>query len=74
MRITKTRTGLPVLTAGALSLLLAACGGGGGGGNGNSTTATPTGTMNMAITDGPSDSFAHVWVTINAVSLHTSQD
>jgi hypothetical protein len=28
--------------------------------------------MNMALTDGPSDSFNHVWVTIKSISLHTS--
>lgn len=73
MTVSKTRFGLSLLTAGALSLMLTACGGGGGGSS-DSATATPTGTVNMAITDGPSDNFSHVWVTIKAVSFHSTQD
>ena len=72
MMANKARAGLSLLTAGAFSLLLAGCGGGGGGSS--SAVAAPTGTMNMAITDGPSDNFAHAWVTIKAISLHTNQD
>ena len=62
---------LTMLTAGAgcaLILGLAACGGGGSGGT------TPTqmkGTVNLQITDGPSDEFQHVWVTFTAISFHT---
>jgi len=51
---------------------LAACGGGGGsGGGGSPAPQTPTGTVNVQVTDGPSDEFQHVWVTISAISFHT---
>lgn len=56
--------------------LLAACGGGGGsnsGSNGSSSGTPPTnGAVNMAMTDGPSDTFNHVWVTVTAISFHTN--
>lgn len=56
--------------------LLAACGGGGGsnsGSNGGSSGTPPTnGAVNMAMTDGPSDTFNHVWVTVTAISFHTN--
>jgi len=57
--------------------LLAACGGGGGGSSSaNSGAATPSanGTVNMAVTDGPSDAVSHVWVTIKSIAFHTSAD
>ena len=53
--------------------LLAACGGGGGGSSASSggTPANTNGTVNMSMTDGPSDTFNHVWVTVTAISFHT---
>ena len=51
----------------AAALALAGCGGGGG----STSPAAPTGTVNVQITDGPSDEFQHVWVTIRAISFHT---
>ncbi|HXA47742.1 MAG TPA: DUF4382 domain-containing protein, partial [Burkholderiaceae bacterium] len=71
-----------LLTVAGLCTMLYACGGGGSGSSGGTSTPTgtgtgtpsATGTMNMAVTDGPSDSFNHVWVTINAIALHTSPD
>jgi hypothetical protein len=55
--------------AAATALGLAACG---GGGSGTTTTATgATGTANVQITDGPSDEFQHVWVTITKIAFHT---
>ena len=56
--------------------LLAACGGGGGA-SGSGTPVAPvatTGTINMALTDGPSDTVNHVWVTIKGISFHTNAD
>ncbi|PRC93193.1 DUF4382 domain-containing protein [Solimicrobium silvestre] len=58
--------------------LLAACGGGGGSSGsstGSSGTGVPTGTtgtVTMGVTDGPSDTFNHVWVTVTSISFHTS--
>jgi hypothetical protein len=62
---------LKCLTAAAVAAAfgLSACGGGGGGGSGSATT--PTGTVNLQVTDGPSDEFQHVWVTITSVAFHT---
>jgi hypothetical protein len=54
----------PMAVAAALGL--AGCGGGG------STNPTPTGSVNVQVTDGPSDEFQHVWVTVTAISFHTS--
>ncbi len=59
--------------------LLGACSGGGGsGGTGsNSGAGTPagaTGTVNMAVTDGPSENFSHVWVTITGMAMHTESN
>ncbi len=58
--------------------LLSACGGGGGSSAGTPTssgatgsTGASTGTVNMAMTDGPSDSFNHVWVTVTQIAFHT---
>ncbi len=63
------------ILAGALGLTavlaLVACGGGGGSPGVTGQPTQLTGTMNVAITDGPSDEFQHVWVTINAISVHT---
>jgi hypothetical protein len=56
----------------AAALLVTGCGGGGGGGS--STTpppANPTGMVNVQVTDGPSDEFQHVWVTVSAIAFHT---
>ena len=52
------------LTA-AVGLALAACGGGSG-----SSNNTPTGTVNVQVTDGPSDEFQNVWVTFTAIAFH----
>jgi hypothetical protein len=58
--------------------VIAGCGGGGGGSSGSSAPApapvAQKGTLNVAITDGPGDTYNHVWVTISAISLHTSPD
>lgn len=58
--------------------LLSACGGGGGdAGTSTPSAVTPvaaSGVVNMGVTDGPSDTFNHVWVTIKAISFHTSTD
>ena len=53
--------------------LLAACGGGGGssGTPVSSTPSTQYGKVNMGVTDGPSDTYNHVWVTVTAISFHT---
>ncbi len=51
--------------AAAVGLALAACGGGSG------TSNTPTGTVNVQVTDGPSDEFQNVWVTFTAIAFHT---
>jgi hypothetical protein len=59
-------------SATAAALLLGACGGGGGGGSSApAPNATPTGSVNVQVTDGPSDEFQHVWVTITAIAFHT---
>jgi hypothetical protein len=55
----------------AAAIGLAACGGGAGGGSG---TATPMGTVNVQVTDGPSDEFQHVWVTFNSIAFHTDSN
>lgn len=63
---------LALISAG-LACTLAACGGGGGSNsnaNGGGTT-NATGTVNMALTDGPSDSYSHVWVTVTQIAFHT---
>lgn len=66
--------GLTALIA-ATAFGLSACGGGGGSGSSSSgSSATPTGTVNVALTDGPSDEFQRVWVTINTIAFHTSPD
>lgn len=54
--------------------LLAACGGGGGSAGSptsSGATGSTSGTVNMAMTDGPSDSFNHVWVTVTQIAFHT---
>ena len=58
----------------AAAVTMSGCGGGGGGGASGTTTPTPTGSVNVQITDGPSDEFQHVWVTINSIAFHTSAD
>jgi len=63
----------PALTV-AAAVTVTACGGGGGGGASGTPTPTPTGSVNVQITDGPSDEFQHVWVTINSIAFHTSPD
>jgi hypothetical protein len=55
--------------AASVALILAACGGGGGGGS--AATSSPMGTVNVHVTDGPSDEFQHVWVTFNSIAFHT---
>jgi len=73
----KKKLVLALLSVGAIGLagLLTACGGGGsssGGGNSSGGTTPPAvGTVNMFVTDGPSDTFQHVWVTVTAISFHT---
>ncbi len=62
----KKKLCLPLALAVAMSFGLAACGGGGGGGTANPTT----GTVNVQVTDGPSDEFQHVWVTVTAIAFH----
>jgi hypothetical protein len=57
----------PIAVTAALGL--AACGGGGGS---SSPTPTPTGMVNVQVTDGPSDEFQNVWVTVTAISFHVS--
>lgn len=52
--------------AAALALGLTACGGGSSAGS-----SSQNGTANVAITDGPSDEFQHVWVTITEIAFHT---
>ena len=65
-------SGLIALAGGAgcaMILALAACGGGS-----SSAGPTPTqmkGTVNVQITDGPSDEFQHAWITFTAISFHT---
>lgn len=51
--------------AAAVALALAACGGG------SSSSSTPSGTVNVQVTDGPSDEFQNVWVTFTAIAFHT---
>jgi len=58
------------LIAAGLMGLLGACGGGAAG-NATPAISTTTGTVNMSMTDGPSDSFNHVWVTVTQISFHT---
>jgi hypothetical protein len=53
------------------ALTLEGCGGGGGGASAPAAPASPTGTVNVQVTDGPSDEFQHVWVTITAIAFHT---
>jgi hypothetical protein len=72
MKLTKLTQAL--ISIGVIGLL-SACGGGGGSGSASTTPATPaTGTVNMALTDGPSDTVNHVWVTVKSISFHTSAD
>jgi hypothetical protein len=47
--------------------LVAACGGGGGGSEG-------TGTLRLALTDAPACGVDHVWVTVEKVRVHRSDD
>jgi hypothetical protein len=49
---------------------LGACGGGGGGSS-SGTAPSASGVVNVQVTDGPSDEFQHVWVTIKAIAFHT---
>jgi hypothetical protein len=48
-------------------LALGACGGGSG-----SSANAPTGSLSFSLTDGPSTDFAHAYITIMNVMLHTS--
>lgn len=48
----------------SLGLALSACGGG-------SSSSATNGTMDMAVTDAPSNSFNHVWVTLSGIAFHT---
>lgn len=55
--------GLPLIVAAALTVgQLPGCGGGGGGG-------TPTGTLQVGITDAPSQTFTHVFINISSVKV-----
>jgi hypothetical protein len=38
----------------------------------SAASSNTKGQVNLALTDGPSDNFNHVWVTVSAVSFHTS--
>lgn len=51
-----------------LFLLLAACGGGGSGGGGGGTAGS-SGTVGVLITDGPTDDFTSIEVTISKIEL-----
>jgi hypothetical protein len=56
----------------AAALGLAACGGGSSSPGTAGGNVAPTGVVNVQLTDGPSDEFQHVWVTVKAISFHTS--
>ncbi len=57
----------------ALTLaVVAACGGGSGGGSTTGSAPAATGMVNLALTDGPSEIYKHVWVTVQGVAFHTS--
>ncbi|TDK66376.1 DUF4382 domain-containing protein [Sapientia aquatica] len=59
---------------GSLSLM-AACGGSSGNSSSAGTSQTAaTGVVNMSITDGPSDTFNHVWVTVKSIAFHTDSN
>jgi hypothetical protein len=70
----RMKTVRTLLTAAAVAaaLGLAGCGGGGGNASSSAPAAAPTGVMNVQLTDGPSDEFQHVWVTIESIAFHTS--
>ena len=69
MQLNKSKSLVPAVAL-ASSLLLAACGGGGG----NDTAAVSEGTVRMALTDAPSCGFDHVYVTVEKVRMHKSDD
>lgn len=56
---------VPLSLAGALAVLLAACGGGGG-------PAEGTGTLRLALTDAPACGYETVFVTVERVRVHRS--
>lgn len=69
MTMKMIRCCLPAMAVAAL--VLSGCGGGGGNSSSGSEGAS-TGTVNVQVTDGPSDEFQHVWVTVMAIAFHTS--
>jgi hypothetical protein len=55
------------LAVASVALLVSACGGGGGSSEG-------TGTLRLALTDAPACGYDHVWVTVEKVRVHRSDD
>ncbi|HEY5975667.1 MAG TPA: DUF4382 domain-containing protein [Geobacteraceae bacterium] len=70
MRKLRTRlfSGLCAMTI--LALLLAGCGSSGG--SGTTSTAASTGTVKVSLTDAPTTSLDHVWVTVKEIRFHLS--
>jgi hypothetical protein len=60
-----------LLSALAVAAAFGLAGCGGGGGSSSTPPTAASGAVNVQVTDGPSDEFQHVWVTVKAISFHT---
>lgn len=71
MRIKQWRYGLLGLL---LVATLTACGGGGGDSATANTSDGSTGTVSLMLTDGPSDDYDQIWITVSEARLQNAED
>ena len=67
----KTKTLLATVLAMALMLPFTGCGGGGSDSSStvDASGTSDTGTVALMLTDGPTDDFDHIWITVSKATL-----